>query len=184
MATIPGAQVVASRYGETVVLYSEGNRVEIQGAYGAPPGPDGYCWIVEPGKPKKVPFEVGRIALDHYGYTGVVLVDVTETRDELGNITGTKYDLETAKKQSRVKTERGDELMFKGWLSGAIEDYVKRNKPVPEPPEAIMVIIERRGYDLKKYGIVPIGWAEKAESSEVAALRAELNALKKKLGEK
>lgn len=178
--TIPGAAVVASRYGETVVLYSE-ETVEVGGVYGAPPGPDGYCWLIPAGRPVKVPWEVGRFVREHLPNTGAVEVTIKETKDELGNVTGTTYDLATAKTASAQKLKEGDERAFKAWLSGTVEDYVKRNKPVPEPPESIMRIIARRGYDPKKYGIVPIGWAEQERNTELDALRAQVAALTKQV---
>lgn len=180
MASIPGAAVTASRYGETVVLYSE-QTVEVGGVYGAPPGPDGYSWAIPAGRPVKVPYEVGRFVREHLPNTGVVEVVVSETKDELGNTTGTTYDLKTAKAASTEKLKAGDERAFKAWLSGTVEDYVKRNKPVPEPPESIMTIIQRRGYDPKKYGIVPIGWAEREGNAANEALQKQIDELKAQL---
>src|SRR5579864_3413158 len=126
MSIIPGAAVVAAHYGEAVVLYSEAERVEAV-VDGAPPQENGRLFIVEPGKPKKVPYEAARFILDHLGYTGVVRVDVVESD------AGTKYDLVKAKAESLAKLEKADDMRFKVWLSGVIEDYVKRSKPVPQP---------------------------------------------------
>lgn len=169
-SNIPGAAVVAAHYGEQVVLYSEAERVECV-VDGAPPAENGRLFIIEPGKPKKVPHEAARFILDHLGYTGVVRVDVVDSD------TGSKYDLVKAKQESLAKLEAADDMRFKAWLSGVIEDYVKRSKPVPQPDEAIMRIITRRGYDLKKYGIVPIGWAEDESKSEIAALQKKVDGL-------
>ena len=166
-SAIPGAAVVAAHYGEMVVLYSEAERVEVV-VDGAPPQENGRLFIVEPGKPKKVPYEAARFILEHLGYTGVVKVDVIESEG------GTKYDLAKAKADSMAKLVQADDLRFKAWISGVIEDYVKRSKPVPAPEGAILRIIERRKYDLKKYGIVPIGWAEADKIDEVAELRAQV----------
>jgi hypothetical protein len=176
MSTIPGAPVVAAHFGEAMVMYSESERVECV-VDGAPPGDNGRLFIVEPGKPKKVPYEAGRFMLDHLGYTGVVRVAVTETDS------GSTFDLKTAKAESLAKLEKGDDLRFKAWLAGIIEDYVKRSKPVPEPDESIMRIIERRGYNLKSYGITPIGWAEKEKHDDVEALRSQVAALTAKLSQ-
>jgi hypothetical protein len=166
-STIPGAAVVAARIGETVVVYSESERVECV-VDGAPPQENGRLFIVEPGKPKKVPYEAARFMLDHLSYTGVVRVDVIESED------GTKYDLPKAKAESLAKLKEMDDLRFRRWLSGVIEDYVKRSKPVPSPEESIQRIIDRRGYDLKKYGIVPVGWAETEKIDEIAVLREQV----------
>jgi hypothetical protein len=174
MGSIPGAPVVAAHFGEQVVLYSESERVECV-VDGAPPGENGRLFIIEPGKPKKVPHEAARFILDHLGYTGVVRVDVAESD------TGTKYDLAKAKAESLAKLVQADDLRFKAWLSGVIEDYVKRSKPVPAPDDTIMRIITRRGYDLKKYGIVPIGWAEADKVDEIAVLREQVAKLTKAL---
>lgn len=186
MATIPGAPIVASHYGESMVLYSEGLRVEAI-VDGAPPilddpkgDPDkhsGRTFVIPIGKATKVPYEAGRFILDHLGYTGVVRVDVKESE------TGSKYDIEKAKRESAEKLKRGDEIMFKSWLTGVIDDFVKRNKPVPAPEGSILAIIERRGYDLRKYGITPIGWGEKAADEEKADLKRQLAELQAKVAE-
>jgi hypothetical protein len=170
MASIPGAAVMAAHFGEAVVLYSESERVEAV-VDGAPPQENGRLFIVEPGKPKKVPYEAARFMLDHLGYTGVVRVDVVESDS------GTKYDLTKAKVESLAKLKTADEMRFKAWLSGVIEDYVKRSKPVPVPDDAIMRVIQRRGYDLKAYGIVPIGWAEDSSKTEIQQLRKQVEDL-------
>jgi len=176
-ATIPGAVVMASHYGETMVLYSAVTRVEAE-VSGAPPvtddpkgDPDKHCgrtFVVPVGKATKVPYEAGRFILDHMGYTGVVRVDVLESDS------GTKYDIVKAKAESTDKSKRGDEIMFKGWLTGVITDFVKQNKPVPAPEGTILDIINRRGYDLKKFGITPIGWGEKAADEEKEALKRQI----------
>lgn len=168
MASMPGAVVTAARLGESVVLYSESERVECV-VDGAPPSAEnGRLFIVEPRKPKKVPYEAARFILDHLGYTGVVRVDVIESDS------GTKYDLAKAKAESLAKLVAADDLRFRAWLSGVIEDYVKRSKPVPAPEDSIQRIIDRRKYDLKKYGIVPIGWAESEKVDEIAVLREQV----------
>lgn len=182
MATIPDAISSAVQYGQTVLLYSE-ERLEVGGVYGAPPGPHGYCWVIEAGKPVRVPVEVRRYIQDHLPNSGVVEVPVSESKDEFGNVIGTKFDLPSAKAASQKKLAEGDDAAFRQWLSNTIEDFVKRSKPVPQPPDHIMTIIQRRGYDLKKYGIVPIGWAEKDKVDELQALRDEIASLKKALGE-
>jgi hypothetical protein len=177
MATVPGTPVVMAHYGESMVLYSAGLRVEAE-VSGAPPvlddpkgDPDkhtGRTFVIPVGKATKVPYEAGRFILDHLGYTGVVRVDVKESES------GTKYDIEKAKRESEEKLKRGDEIMFKSWLTGVIDDFVKRNKPVPAPEGNVLAIIERRGYDLRKYGITPIGWGEKAADDEKAELKKQI----------
>jgi hypothetical protein len=184
VATIPGAAIVAAHYGEDVVVYSAEERIEISGAYGAPPGPEGFNWTIEPGKPVRIPYEAARLAREIYGESGLVEVDVREDKDKAGSVIGTRYDLDKARKESIEKLRVGDEARFKRWLSGVIEDYVKRSKPVPPPDEAISRVIARRRYDLKKYGIVPIGWGEAARDTELESLKAQLAELQAKLKEK
>lgn len=178
-------------YGERVLVLSV-EPVEITGVYGAPPGPDGFSWILEANKPTRVPYEVYRVATEatHLQYASVVKVDVTEKKDEFGNVVGTDFDLESAKRESAARLQQADDRAFQFWISGIVEDYVKRGKPVPEPDAHIQRIIARRNYDLKRYGIVPIGWAEKEKSNEVDQLKAllaeqskQLAELKAKLGE-
>lgn len=167
MATNPGAPVVAAHFGDTMVLYSEHERVEAV-VDGAPPRENGRLFVVEPGKPTKVPYEAGRFMLEHLGYTGVVRVNITESD------TGTTYDVKTARKESDAKLAEQDHLRFQRWVSSMVEDYVKRSKPVPAPDDAIQRVIDRRGYDLKKYGIVPIGWAESEKVDEAQVLREQV----------
>src|SRR5215469_4163784 len=160
---LPGMQVTASHYHDSVVLYSHENRVECV-VDGAPPGKLGRLFIVEPGKPQRVPFEAGRYILEHLSYTGVVRVREEET-DE-----GIKYDVKGALEESLALTERMDKERFERYVSDAVDDYVKRNKPVPQPPPAIMKIIEKRGYDLRQYGITPIGWKEPDKDARITQL--------------
>lgn len=177
-ATIPAS------YNERLLVLSV-EPVEITGVYGAPPGPDGFSWILEANKPTRVPYEVYRMATEatHLQYASVVKVDVTETKDEFGNVTGTTFDLDKAKEESALRLKQADERAFQFWVTGIVEDYVKRGKPVPEPDAHIQRIVARRGYDLKRYGIVPIGWAEKDKVNEVEALKALLAEQTKQLGE-
>lgn len=172
----------AQQYGQTVLLYSE-EQLEVGGVYGAPPGPSGYCWTIPAGKPVRVPYEVKRYIAEHLPNSGVVEVTVSETRDEFGNVTGTKFDLPSAKAASQRKLAEGDDNAFRTWLSNTIEDFVKRSKPVPEPPEHIMTILQRRGYDLKKYGITPVGWAEREKADSMQEMRNEIAQLRRALAE-
>jgi hypothetical protein len=174
MGTIPGAVVIPAHFGESVILYSEVERVEVV-VDGAPAGPDGRLFTIEPGHPKRVPYEAARFILDHFGYTGVVRVNVVETDS------GTTNDLATARRESIEKIKMADDMRFRAWVASVVEDYIRKNKPVPQPDDAIMRVIERRGYDLKQYGIVPVGWAEKEKADELDALRAQVKALEKKL---
>lgn len=170
MGTMPGAVVMPQHYADYMILYSATDRVEAV-VDGAPAGPNGRLYIVEPGKAQKVPYEAGRFILDHLGYTGVVRVQETETD------TGITFDIETAKQASLNKSKDADEKRFKDYISAAVEDYVKQSKPVPPPSDAILRVIERRGYDLKRFGIVPIGWEEPEKDARVQQLEDQLKAL-------
>jgi hypothetical protein len=170
---LPGQATIPKMFGEAMVLFTAGDRVEAV-VDGAPVGPRGRLYVVEPNKPTKVPYEAGRFILEHLGYTGVVRVNETETD------TGVSYDIESAKAESLTKLEAEDKAAFKRYISDAVEDFVKRNKPVPQPDERILKIIQRRGYDLKQFGIVPIGWAT-PEDDKVVAMQSENAELKKSL---
>lgn len=170
-ATMPGSVVIPQRYGEAMVLYTS-ERVACV-VDGAPPGKHGRLFIVEPGKTTKVPYEAGRFILDHLGYTGVVRVEEEETEE------GTHYNLQKAREESESLLAAQDEKRFHQFVTDCVEDYVKRNKPVPQPPESILAVIHRRGYDLKKFGIVPIGWEDPEKNSRVAQLEEQV----KKMGE-
>ena len=173
---LPGMQVTASRYHDSMVLFSHTNRVETV-VDGAPPGPRGRLFVIEPGKPQRVPYEAGRYILEHLSYTGVVRVREEET-DE-----GIKYDVQGALQESLKLTEEMDKKRFETYVSDCVEDFVKRNKPVPQPPASILEIIKRRGYDLRQYGIVPIGWKEPEKDGRIAQLEAMVAALGKQLAE-
>lgn len=178
MATgvLPGMNINPQNYGDAMVLFTATDQVEAV-VDGAKPGPRGRLFIVEPGKPVKVPYEAGRFILDHMGYTGVVRVHETETE------TGVTYDIEGAKAESLAKTESEDKRRFGVYISSAVEDFVKRNKPVPQPDAAILRIIQRRGFDLKRFGIVPIGWEEPEKDARVTQLEAQLSALQKQIAD-
>jgi hypothetical protein len=173
---LPGQTAIPKGWGESMVLYSlDGVSVVVDGA---PPGPNGRLYIIPAGKPIKVPFEVGRFLLEdgRFPYTDVVRVAETESD------TGITYDVEGAKKDALSKSELADDLAFKNYVSGAVADFVKNNKPVPQPPEQILKIMERRGFRLEQYGISPIGW-KKPEDAKVAAMAQENSALKQQMDE-
>jgi hypothetical protein len=172
-ATIPGVQVMASTYHDTMVLYTATDEVRAV-VDGARPGANGRLFIVPPGKPTKVPFEAGRFILEHLGYTGVVRVEEQETE------TGVTWDVDKAKEESLAKSEEQDTKRLSQFVSDMVTDFVQRNKPVPAPPESIMRIIERRKFDLKKYGIRPIGFADPAQE-QADGLAAENKNLKDQL---
>lgn len=152
-------------------LYSHSERVAAT-VDGAPPGPAGRLFIVEPGVVTKVPDEAGRFILAHLAYTGVVKVD------ELESETGVKFDKEKAITDSLAALEEQDQVRFQTYIQNMVKDYVERNRPVPPPSESILRIIDRRGYDLKKFGIVPIGWEAPDKDERVVQLEEENKALK------
>jgi hypothetical protein len=177
---LPGQTVIPRSYGERMVLYTAGEKVETV-VDGAPPGPNGRLFIIVPGKPTQVPYEAGRFILEHLGYTGVVRVDEKETA------TGIEYDIKGAEKASKAQLEASDGERFRRYVDGVVQDYImnpKGRKAVPEPPETIKAIIKRRGYNLKDYGIVPLGWEEvKPEDPRVDDLQRQLAELRKRLGD-
>lgn len=165
---LPGQTVIPKSFGERMVLYTAGDKVEAV-VDGAPAGPNGRLFIINPNKPQQVPYEAGRFILEHLAYTGVVRVSEKETD------TGIEYDIDGAKKDSLALLETMDRTRFNSYVSGVVQDYVQQSKPVPQPPEPILAIIERRGYDLKRFGIVPIGWEEpQKEDPRIADLQNQL----------
>lgn len=187
----PGLPMTAGMYyGKTMVLYTAGDKVEAV-VDGAPVGPNGRLYVVEPNDPTEVPWEAGRFILEHLGYTGVVAVDVLETRNERNKLTGTEYDVEKAHAESEIKLEQSDQIIWRQFISDMMEDYVSRrdgkNKVVPPPPERINRIIKRRGYKLIDYGIKPVGFEDpnevsnKAVMAENATLKTQMADLNSKM---
>lgn len=166
MSTMPGAVVIPKNYGVAMVLYSAVNRVEAV-VDGAPVGPTGRLFVVEKGKAMKVPFEAGRFILDHMSYKGVVRVDEVETDQ------GVTYDIEKARQESLELTEREDDKRFQQYVSDVVADYLNQKKPAPRTPDSIAEIINRRGYDLTKYGIFPLGQKETEQLNRMKELEAE-----------
>jgi hypothetical protein len=152
-------------------LYSHSERVAAT-VDGAPPGPAGRLFIVEPGVVTKVPDEAGRFILAHLAYTGAVKVNEIESE------TGVQFDKEQAIEDSLHALEEQDQVRFQTYIQNMVKDYVERNRPVPPPSESILRLIERRGYDLKKFGIVPIGWEAPDKDERVAQLESENATLK------
>lgn len=163
-----------------MVLYTAGDKVECV-VDGAPAGPNGRLFIIRPGKATKVPYEAGRFILEHLAYTGVVRVQERETD------TGIEYDIEGARKESLALSEQQDRIRFRAYVDGVVADYImnpKGRKAVPEPPEPIKAIIKRRGFDLKQYGIVPLGWEEVVKDDpRVEDLQNQLAQLRKQLAD-
>lgn len=187
MATIPGAPITPAQYGSEAIVYSAA--LGWEGVVdGAPPRPailnskketvgGGRLFVIEPGKPQRVPAEVWRFINEHYPYADVVKVNETMTD------TGVTYDIESAKKESLAKGEAADLSCFKAYIGAAVDDYVKRDKPVPQPPDNVLRAIERRSYDLKRFGIVPIGWEEPEKDKRLAELEATVKLLTEKLSQ-
>lgn len=177
---LPGQTVIPRTYGERMVLFTAGEKVEAV-VDGAPPGPNGRLFIIQPGKPQQVPYEAGRFILEHLAYTGVVRVDEKETA------TGIEYDIKGAEKASKALLEASDAERFRRFVDSMVQDYImnpKGTKPVPEPSETIKAIIKRRGYNLKDYGIVPLGWEEvKKEDPRVEDLQRQLAEMRKRMGD-
>lgn len=166
MGTMPGAVVIAQHYGEAMVLYSAIEKVAAV-VDGAPVGKLGRLFIVEPEKPVKVPYEAGRFILEHYAYLGVVRVEETETE------TGITYHVDEAKKESLKLTAEMDDKRFSQYVSDVVTDYLNQKKPAPRTPDVIQKIIARRGYDLKRYGIFPLGEQESGNIAKISALESE-----------
>lgn len=171
MSTLPGQPVRPSNYGQTAIVYSAVESVSaiVDGAQPTTEdGHQGRLFNVPAGKPVRVPEEAARFFMDHFGYTGIVRV--REIRSE----EGVRYDVKGAHAESLAKLKEADERVFKAWLASVIEDYVKRNKPVPPPDERIARLMARRKYELADYGITPIGYREKVVSSELEEMKAQI----------
>jgi hypothetical protein len=119
---------------------------------GATPVPgQGRLFTVPPGEPTEVEDLVGHQLLEHQAYKGVVRVDVKKTK------TGQEYDIDTAHSQSLAQLERYDEKRFMDYVRYCRDDLINnpvRSKPPLPPGPSIQAIIDRRGYDPARFGIV------------------------------
>src|SRR6266852_2404952 len=112
----PGLPMTAAmNYGKTMVLYTAGDKVEAV-VDGAPVGPMGRLFIVEPNDPAEVPWEAGRFILEHLGYTGVVKVDEIVTIDAKGRRTGIEYDTDKAHQESEQKLLMFDQQIWQQFV--------------------------------------------------------------------
>src|SRR6266851_1856112 len=137
---LPGQTIIPRSYGERMVLYTAADRVEAV-VDGAPAGPKGRLFVIEPNKPVSVPYEAGRFILEHLAYTGVVRVNEMQSMDDEGNVTGITYDVEQAKKESLQLSAQMDRARFDQYVRDCVSDYIanpKGAKPVPQPSEPIM----------------------------------------------
>lgn len=173
--TLPGQVVTAQHYHDYMLLYTEGEQVDCL-VDGAPPGPKGRLFTVEPQKVTKVPYEAGRFILEHLSYTGVVRVNEVDKPDG----TGTTYDVKTAKEESLAKFEAEDSRRWREYVEYCITDKINNKRVVPATPDTIKRIIARRGYHLSDFGIAPVGEAQPADE-RIAALTAMVAELKAKL---
>jgi len=173
---LPGQTVIPRGYGESMVLFShEGCAVVIDGA---PVGKDGRLYKIPAGKAIKVPFEVGRFLLDTQSFPFLDVVRVSEEETD----SGITYDIELARAESADRRKIADDAAFNQYVQGAVEDFVKRNKPVPQPPAHILRIMKRTGYKLEDYGIHPIGW-KTVENEKLQAVSQENEQLKQDMVE-
>lgn len=164
-------------YRDYVWLYTEGETV-CAVVDGAPPGPEGRKFTIEPGKAKKVPWEAGRFLLEHLAYTGVVRVRETDREDG----TGTDLDIDAAKAESAEKLVGEDERRWQEYVRYCIDDKINNKRVVPPTPDSIKRIMARRGYRLADFGIQPVGEAAPVDN-RIAALQKELADLKARLGD-
>lgn len=175
---LPGQTVIPRSYGERMVLFTAGDPVECV-VDGAPPGPNGRLFQIKPNKPQQVPYEAGRFILEHLAYTGVVRVREKQTD------TGVEYDIDGAKEDSLALLAAMDQKIFNDYVSGVVTDYIQQKKPVPQPAPRVLAIIKRRGYDLKRFGIIPIGWEEpQKDDPRIADLTRQLAQLREQLADK
>jgi hypothetical protein len=176
IGTLPGQITTAFRYQDYMLLYTAGDKVEAV-VDGAPPGPDGRLFTIEPNKVVKVPYEAGRFILEHLAYTGVVRVNEKQKEDG----SGSEYDVATAKKESLIKFEEQDAKRWRDYVEYCITDKINQKKAVPATPDTIKAIIARRGYRLSDYGIAPVGEVQPVDAGilalqkQVADLTAKLN---------
>lgn len=177
MATLPGMTVTAARYSDYMWLYTEGEPVDAV-VDGAPPGPMGRLFHIEPMKATKVPYEAGRFILDHLGYTGVVRVTESDRPDG----TGTDLDIQSAKAESLSKFETEDARRWREYVEYCITDKVNNKRAVPATPDSIKRLIERRGYRLADYGIAPVGEPQPRDTA-IVALQAQIADLTAKLND-
>lgn len=177
MATAPGTIVSGARYHDYMWLYTEGETV-CQTVDGAPPGPMGRLYTVEPGKAVKVPYEAGRFFLEHLAYTGVVRVTETERADG----TGTDLNIAKAKAESLAKFEEEDSRRWREYVEYCVTDKINNKRAVPATPKAIKDLIERRGYRLADYGIAPVGEIQPVDAG-IAALKVQNAQLQQQLDE-
>lgn len=164
-------------YRDFVWLYTEGETV-CAVVDGAPPGPEGRKFTIEPGKAKKVPWEAGRFLLEHLGYTGVVRVRETDREDG----TGTDLDIESAKIESAEKLLGEDERRWQDYVRYCIDDKINNKRVVPPTPDSIKRIMARRGYKLEDFGIQPAGEAAPADT-RIAQLQKMVKDLTAKLND-
>jgi hypothetical protein len=177
IGVLPGQIVQASHYQDYMILYTEGEAVECV-VDGAPPGPNGRLFIVEPGKPVKVPWEAGRFILEHLAYTGVVRVNEVDKEDG----TGTVYDIPAARAQSLVLFEHEDGRRWRDYVEYCIMDKMNNKKAVPATPDTIKRLMARRNYRLSDYGIAPVGEIQPMDTG-IADLKAENTALRTQLAD-
>lgn len=133
------------------VLYSAEERVAIL-SYAGSPGETGWLRIVEPEEPTEFEAVVAEDILKHTEYLGLVEVEVIKTKK------GTEYNLEKAEEDSKALLATTDEKRLMTWVQDMVDDYIKRNKPVPPPSEAIVRVMQRRNFDPQRFGITPFGW--------------------------
>jgi hypothetical protein len=177
IGVLPGQLVQATHYRDYMILYTEGEPAECV-VDGAPPGPNGRLFTVEPGKPVKVPWEAGRFILEHLAYTGVVRVNEVDNPDG----TGTSYDIPTARTESLALFEREDGRRWKDYVEYCIMDKMNNKKAVPATPDTIKRLMVRRNYRLSDYGIAPVGEIQPMDSG-LATLKAENASLQVQLKE-
>jgi len=163
-ATVYAPGTRPPNYRDYVYLYTVGERCEAV-VDGAPVGPLGRLFIVEPNKAVRVPWAAAEWISRHMSYTGVVMVNEVEKRDDQGEVTGTQLDIDKAKTESAALLEDSDRRRWRDYVQYVIDDKLNNKRVVPPPPDSIRHIMERRGYRLEDFGIsIPGAMTPAAES--------------------
>lgn len=136
-----------------------------------------------PDKPVEVKnTHLANVLLERLHWTGLTQVPEAEGPDGLP-----VYDLKSARELAKQKLQEARKGLVERYIQHQLETRVRQNMPPLPPSPAVAEIVEEDGWDLKEYGINPVGWktgqAKQAQDERITALEQSNATLQETLKE-
>lgn len=113
---------------------------------------DGTLYVIQPSKIVEVKDDFhAQALLNHKVHQGLIEVTVTPKAD------GSGFDWTVGYKQAAADAlGAADDARIQDWVTGQIEERIRKNYPALPPSDRLKVLIKRRGVVIENFGIRPV----------------------------